>query len=208
MEYLLPENGDHIFEQSGEEQDLLEVDPLGYTLHTEKLSTIFRWELYYSGYKHAADLLIDKAPEEFSPDELLYPIVALYRHFVEMRLKGLLARISELGEDTINLESLGKHNIGTYWDDLKIHFHHFKPPLPPDQVETVEKCIHEFSKLDPESQSSRYPWDKKGTTSFSDLQAVNIKHLKITIEKLDNFFDIIGIAIDLEQEWRQEQTSL
>jgi hypothetical protein len=48
-------------------------------------------ELYIVGYKEAADSLVDSiANRKGSADSLIFPIVFLYRHYVEIRLKSLI----------------------------------------------------------------------------------------------------------------------
>ncbi len=48
-------------------------------------------ELYVVGYKEAADSLVDSiANQKGSADSLIFPIVFLYRHYIEIRLKSLL----------------------------------------------------------------------------------------------------------------------
>jgi hypothetical protein len=208
MEYPLPEKGDRLIHEDGQEDELLLVDPLGHTGHDGKrVSETGRWGLYARGYKHAADLLVKSAPGEFCHDELLYPIIALYRHFVEMRLKGLLVVCSSLGDNPVELASLDKHLIDDLWDRAKVHFKHFSPKLSNEQVQATEKCIRELAQWDRDSQAARYPWNKEGDPSFPDIYSVNIVHLKQVMGKIEHFFDIVDIAVDLIEEWRGEWLS-
>lgn len=69
-EYPLPYPGMRLFISSGNPDDLLQVDPLGGTDPEGNRSSTGRWSLYEDGYKHAADILVEKAKEEFLKDAL------------------------------------------------------------------------------------------------------------------------------------------
>jgi len=68
------------------------VDPLGSTPHLSQRSADGRWGLYTDGILEAGDRLVDSlGPDEMATvpgAALLYPIVFLYRHYLEMELKS------------------------------------------------------------------------------------------------------------------------
>ena len=50
-----------------------------------------KWEVYAMGYKIATETLVDKVlSEQTNQDHLIYPIVFLYRHYIELRLKEII----------------------------------------------------------------------------------------------------------------------
>jgi len=74
-------------------------------------------------YKRAADQLVDmqkKGGDLFHPDGLFMPIGYLYRHAIELKLKGLLGKIiqCELAEE--ENEAIGGHNLIKLWDAIKL----------------------------------------------------------------------------------------
>lgn len=90
---------------------------------------------------------------------------------------------------------------------MKVHFDHFSPKLSEEQTQATENCIRELAQRDHDSQAARYPWNKKGNPSFPDIYSVNIFHLKEVMQKIEDFFDMVDIAVDMEQEWRAEWVS-
>src|SRR5262245_12478186 len=76
------------------------------------------WNTYARAYKEAADLLFEKwKTNAFRCDQLAFPMVFLYRHQVELRLKGLL---SQFDPDSVCLTNNKKpnHKIEEYWNAL------------------------------------------------------------------------------------------
>src|SRR5260370_6794126 len=84
----LPGPGDALIEDTS---SAVRVDPLGYSEpHSPAArSLIGRWDLYSDGFLHAGDRLVDGLTASPGEDELLYPILYLYRHHLELELKLL-----------------------------------------------------------------------------------------------------------------------
>jgi hypothetical protein len=206
LEYALPSKGDRLFMQDGADKDCLQVDPLGMTgTDGKRVSEAGRWELYADGFKRTADAMVEKAISEPATDNLLYPILARYRHFLELRLKSLLAKTSTLSDKQILLDSLKHHKILDYWTRLKPLLAKVGQSLNGSQVSSAEKCIREFADWDDDGQSTRYPWDVSGNPSFEGLTYVNVRNLKATMEKLEHFLFLLDEAVGQEQDWRADQ---
>src|SRR5713226_4648281 len=73
----LPKKGDRLF-IPGLAGAVL--DPLGMTAHGKPRNQTGRWRLYASGFLQAADQLVDGWKGLAYQDELIYPILSLYRH--------------------------------------------------------------------------------------------------------------------------------
>jgi hypothetical protein len=205
---LLPDENDYLIEENGTEDEYLLVDPLGFSGQNGiRVSEAGRWHLYAFGYKHAADLLVKRSPKRPEDDELLYPIIALYRHFVEMRLKSCIAACSSLGEEPIPLALLDNHSLSKLWEQMKTNLKHLGPEVLGLTLVGVEKLILEVGNLDSNAQSARYPFDKKGPT-LTEQYSINIVHFKNIIEKLEAFFDVIEGAVDFETDQREEWQSI
>jgi hypothetical protein len=206
LEYALPSKGDRLFMQAGTDEECLQVDPLGVTgVDGKRVSEAGRWDLYEDGFKRAADALVEKAISEPATDNLLYPILALYRHFLELRLKSLLVKASTLCDEQILLNSLKHHKILDYWTKLKPLLTKAGQTLNASQVSAAEKCIREFADWDDDGQSTRYPWDVSGNPSLEGLTYVNVRNLKTTMEKLEHFLFLLDEAVSQAQDWRADQ---
>lgn len=203
FEFALPETGDQLFIQDGDDE-CLRVDPLGMTdSKGKRVSEDGRWDLYADGFKRAAEKLVEFALSAPITDNLLYPILALYRHSLELRLKALVVQASSFGNDPIALSSLNKtHKVLALWEDLAPQLEHLSQKAATPHVAAARQLIGEFAKLDGDGQSTRYPWDVKDNPSFSQLRRVNIKNLRDTMKKLDNFLFVLEETVAQEADFR------
>jgi hypothetical protein len=72
------------------------------------------WDLYARGYLEAADHLANRVLEsERGLGTWVYPIVFLYRHYLELRLKELIIQGSVLIEAPANLKL--NHRLDELW---------------------------------------------------------------------------------------------
>ena len=60
---------------------------------------------------------------------------------------------------------------------------------------SIEQDIKEFSRWDPDSTAFRYPVDKRGNPSISDLRWINFRNLKELVERVSSLLD--GISMDI-----------
>lgn len=73
-----------------------------------------RWEIYAIGYMRAADILVARVLEsQHELDFLIYPIVFLYRHYLELRLKELIVAGRELLDLPPDLRQV--HRLDVLW---------------------------------------------------------------------------------------------
>ena len=78
----------------------------------------YRSEFYIRGYKKAADILVDHVLLTDSDlDTLVYPIVFLYRHYLELLVKNII----ENGAKYLGIEEKPKtnHHLDTLWSKAK-----------------------------------------------------------------------------------------
>lgn len=55
-------------------------------------STPQNWGMYTIGYKEAGDLLLQYALNVGRQNVLVYPIIFLYRHYIELQLKEIITK--------------------------------------------------------------------------------------------------------------------
>ncbi|MCH8318510.1 MAG: hypothetical protein IIA88_08445 [Bacteroidetes bacterium] len=74
-----------------------------------------KWDLYAEGYKLAAELLFEKVSEAKSnQDYLVYPIVFLTRHYIELRLKEIILKGKKL-LDKKKEKPPTHHDLSSLW---------------------------------------------------------------------------------------------
>ncbi|MGH7451463.1 MAG: hypothetical protein ACRENG_08980, partial [bacterium] len=128
--------------------------------------------LYAHGYKQAADILVDHiSATKRDQDILVYPIVFLYRHCIELYLKEIITEGNILLDEPKEMPT--GHKIDVLWKDCKIILEKLQFDSTKDELEAVDEIISQFSEKDPLSFAFRYPTDKKGEKLLPDIKYIN-----------------------------------
>jgi hypothetical protein len=170
-----PERGDRLF--VADEPDFLNNAFLG-----------SNWIVYADGYKQAADNLVKKLLEDrHSQDFLVYPVVFLYRHYIELCLKHIIL----LGNRLLKNEFLlpNHHRIDHLWRDARRILEEANPDGSKADLDAVEACLKELAKRDPTSESFRYPINLAREPHFDQREQVNLRHFSDTVRKIGGLFD-------------------
>jgi hypothetical protein len=161
---------------------------------------------YSNAYMEAAERLVQTFHQR-SYNTITLPIVFLYRHYIELKLKELI----DLGNkryskpSTPHLDRILKgHRIDHLWYELKPLLQQAHPVEKNDEIEAVEACIMELSKVDEGSFSFRYPVDKKNNLTLKNnphlrnLEYIDVDHLAHKMASIYNFFTSSWAAIVLD----------
>jgi hypothetical protein len=166
-------------------------------------------DLFAGSYKTAADILVHHVVQNNTDkDALVYPIVFLYRQYLELRLKEII-REGKLFEDEGN-EFPKIHRLHDLWPSVKeiiekVYSH--EDSNDSSGLDVTEHVIKEFKAIDPESMSFRYPEDTKGNLHLTGLDYVDIKGLAETIEEVFLFLEGISDGICAYQDYKDEADS-
>lgn len=162
-------------------------------------------ELYTIGYKEAADNLIDKVfSERYMQNALVYPICFLYRQYIELRLKEIIRSGRILLDEGTGFPQ--HHRINKLWETAKeIIKKVFSDEKEHPDLSLIEHVISEYSKIDPDSFSFRYPFDKSGKNILEGINYINLRHLSEYIDKfgeaIDNISFVISVSLDHKNEF-------
>lgn len=164
-------------------------------------------ELYIVGYKEAADSLVETiACRKGTADTLIFPIVFLYRQYIELRLKSLL----QDGRRLLDCEHKEKseHRLS----ELLPHVRDILVELWPDgdieQIKAVDSLIEQFEQVDPRSTSFRYPKDFAGNKSVNlDVPRVNLRNLSEVISAMSIILEGSATAISEYQGYKNDMQS-
>jgi len=181
-----------------------------------RLNTSWQPDFFYSlGYREGARRLANHVLETYSDqDTLIFPIVYLYRHHIELVLKRLLVVASSVVDRQLTpaeLKHLGMHRLDLLWADLKpmLSACYRKANLAAPVKENmagVDSYIRQLSTVDRESQSFRYSISSKGDPALAGLTHINIRTFAEKMERLcDLFVSIEGnlqLHLDFEAEMR------
>ena len=157
--------------------------------------------IYPTGYKMAAEKLVELTVNEpHNADYLVFPIVFLYRQYLELRLKHLIFDGSEVLGIPPNFPKT--HRIDLLWESCKPVLHAIK--LDDDAevawrvaegIGNIEACILEFGRIDPTSMAFRYPVDKELAPSLNGLEAINIRHFGESMSNVANFLNSVALSL-------------
>ena len=139
-------------------------------------------------------------------DTLVYPICFLYRQYIELRLKEIIRSGRELLNENGNFPQ--HHRIKTLWPTAKkILIEIFNDKDDTAELSFAEHVIMEFSNIDPESFSFRYPLDKSGNNPLEGTRYINLRHLSDCISKFAEVMDSASMGISVYIDFKREMES-
>lgn len=149
------------------------------------------WENYAGSYKDAADHLVGNI-ERYEVDSLVYPIMFLYRHHLELQLKSLLRNLC-LFHGLERTFPKKKHDLVELWCRVRPLMEEICPQDTEDN-DHIEARIKEFSQIDPVSESFRYPEDKGKKPSFQSVPKqyrgyINLFQVRCIVEDMHEKLD-------------------
>ncbi len=119
-------------------------------------------------------------------NSLVYPLIFLNRHFLELRLKELMGLLNY--SKNHQFDFLKGHNLIELWNKYKNLAIEFNINQDASLILSVEKLIREFNNIDPIA-NARYPIDKNKQPAFQ-IKHIDLKNFMEIMEKLYHFFDI------------------
>lgn len=205
-----PQKGDSLFNKNDDGHHTIYLDPY---VTLGPLGD--NWAKYISGYKDAADILVNNIANNRSfQNSLAFPAIFLYRHFIELSLKLIIKYGHELYDVQNNYKEI--HNLEELWSDCRLIIERKWPQENYEILDVTGNIIKEFSKIDLSSFESRYPEkkttkgkkkktkdkikeiDKINTLTMEGIPNINFHNIKELIEKINNFLGGVGDAISIE----------
>jgi hypothetical protein len=146
------------------------------------------WLTYALGYKEAADRLVAQLLEERRRQDLLvYPVVFLYRQYLELAIKGLIRQGQALLDIPAKLPA--SHRIDQLWVDCSKLLTRISPGDSLEEQRQIGRLLREFSEVDPTSTAFRYPVDTAGNRSASGIRHINLRNVRDVIGKISVILD-------------------
>lgn len=159
---------------------------------------------YIEGYRRSADILVNYIQNKMrDQDILIYPIVFLYRHHIELRLKELIKKGCDLLDDDSQLGKLD-HDIEVLWIKCRKILEKICPESKKD-LQRIGKIIKQFHEIDPNSFNFRYLTDKKGKRSINpELKSINIKEFSNSLREAVDLLEGASCQISYLQDCKSE----
>jgi hypothetical protein len=155
--------------------------------------------LYADGYRDAARVLVQRVTDtDWQKNTLVFPIVYLYRHHIELVLKALTVNGSYLIDKQLNeveVKTLGKHRLDLLWDNFKPILREVSSmanyPIRPEDIAGIDSYVRQLTTVDPDSQCFRYPTTKTGEPSLPDLMHISLSVFADGMERLADYLDVL-----------------
>ena len=150
------------------------------------------WAEYSRQYERASYLLIESTE---SGEMAIYPAVFLYRHFLELQLKAILALgvvVEHVEEEKINAKEhaagfLNTHSLTLLTGGCRTVCERvglLRDVAFAAAFTSFEGCIQELSGIDPESFAFRYPTDKRLQPAIRGPLSIDLHHLTRTMRRI------------------------
>ena len=152
----------------------------------------FGYDYLSDQYKRAADIIVkskEKGGDPYHPDGLFMPVGYLYRHALELKLKGLLDTIiqCDLYDDD---RALGGHNIMNIWNIIKPVLIEQWPTADRKPLNNAENLLRDFHEIDKSGQSLRYSLLKDDTDVREKFP--KIVRLEMLQEAFDEMYSLLN----------------
>lgn len=171
--------------------------------------------VYAKAYRLAADRLCEALFDspQFRCYEA-YPIVFLYRHALELSLKGIIYSCRQISAvrsgDSTNESLRNRHSLIELSDEASNHMaRQFQSDTSLKEfMERVCSTCREFHEIDPSSYSYRYPIDTNGNPATGRNQIINLgafaSHLSGILEELD----LVHFGLDVTESRAHDEFEL
>jgi hypothetical protein len=173
------------------------------------LQLVNSWPLQAKAYKACADKLVEVAaatPTLYSSGNYLLPVAFLYRHYLELMLKGLLWSGVQLEKIEVSRKILKEHYLGKIWTKSSALLADVLDTEDHASIDAAGILVREYDEIDESSAEFRYPRRKDGTLSLSSLPSsgtlvnqlkhLNLSGMKSNIEDVHKIFDRANEILD------------
>jgi hypothetical protein len=167
-----------------------------------------RFLRYAQSYKQAADAVIDSVEDKRThPDVVGYAVCFLYRHYVELMLKALIAAGMSLEERRAEYPR-NEHHIDHLWALCRPLLEKACPESDEAETDGVEACMKELAQNDPSGQVFRYGEDSQGQPTLAKPIQFNLGNMRRVMNRLSGFLEgsydylheLVQIQADIDSE--------
>lgn len=149
------------------------------------------------GFKRAVEQLLRHTLDDtdhalFDRNTLILPILALFRHYLELRFKEIIVS----GDRLVGAPACWPwgHDLRQLWDRCRRICEDVLSSDLADALDLVGRCVDEFVTLDPKCENFRYPLDRNGQWHTQHL-VIGLKNLADVVEKVSTLLD--GVSMDI-----------
>jgi hypothetical protein len=160
---------------------------------------------YAHGYFLAARKLLNNLREDSAyVDTLVYPLAFLFRHGIELSLKGLARDLSQLFRQQGNIRLT--HKLSDNWASVRALLQRRPGEFDPDNtlIPLVDKVLNDYLEFDPSSEVFRFPEDRAGNLFLQDARIINVEVFGSVLDGVADIFDYWFFQAGRLAEYRRE----
>ncbi len=164
------------------------------------------WELYVTGFKSAADQLVELHSEHMI-NYTAYPVMFLYRHYLEIRLKHVFITLTKFQGGSTNFPK--GHDLKVLWGKVRpLMEKEWQTPDYLTYYDDIGDRLAELQDADVDSDGFRYPVSTSNTPSLKNIPnpyaphkaVINLKQAKDVVAAMSQILDgTVYMIEDLEQ---------
>jgi hypothetical protein len=150
-------------------------------------------------FKEAGDKIVndlESGKNLLHPDIFFFPICYLYRHTIELELKGIVevgVKLGILPDDEKYKELQGSHSLHPLWNRAEEALKDFYAGEPPEDLRAARSLVLQFHELDKTGQSFRYYKTRTGKSTLNNApKIVDLANLRDKFDGLYNFLTATG----------------
>ena len=154
------------------------------------------WDTYATGYKEAADAIMERIIANPAwIDTYLYPVMFLYRHYLELRMKEIIKKCGCKVKPGHSLESLLPEMLEALLPEIKE-----RRCGAEDQatLQSFMERIAEFHRMDQTSETFRYPDSGPKNEPPPRGEWINLLQVQQVVDAMSMYLD--GISSEIEAE--------
>jgi len=161
---------------------------------------------YTEGYRRAADILIRHIDETGrDQDFLVYPVVFLYRHHIELQIKQVIGLARQLlRDDGSGCSNKVTHNLNSLWETARKAILQADDTLSSSDFTRVSAVVKALNEADLRATGFRYARTREGGRSLKGVYYINTRRfgdqMAAASDELDAIDDGLRYLLDAENE--------
>lgn len=144
---------------------------------------------YSRGYFLAGQRLSASLDEStMSVDVLVYPLVFLYRHAIELGLKALAQNLPRIWDDDTKIHLT--HKLQDNWSRVRPYLTR-EPEFDPNEpvLGFVDRVLADLVEIDPTGEAFRFPSARSGNLFLQDMSVINVEVFGKAMTTVADAFD-------------------
>ena len=171
-----------IWPESGDSLLALGIDWRAEALLTDDPDWIVSYAL---SFKHAAEIVVSSVNfGSVPPDSVSYPILCLYKHYLELMLKGLICIGRGLLREGVDFPKT--HSLKQLWNIFRPLIEDVCPEGDRAEINAVERCIFEMDAI---GEGCRYGRDKKGLPTLPEKLQISLSNVFQVMRRIAGFLE-------------------